>query len=60
MDVFFILAAFFALFVLWLCSKIVAKAGLDRRWVLCLLIPVINVIMVWVFAFVHWPKARKQ
>lgn len=54
-------AAFIAVFVgfiLWLGSKILDKAGLHKVWILCLLIPVVNIIMIWVFAFSHWPNLK--
>lgn len=46
------------LFILWLGSRILEKAGLDKGWVLCLLIPIVNIIMIWVFAFTHWPNLK--
>lgn len=58
MVIFYLLVAAFALFILWLCSKILEKAGIEKIWVLTLLVPVINVIMVWVFAFTDWPGVK--
>jgi hypothetical protein len=58
MEVFYLLVAAFSLFILWLCSKIVEKAGIEKIWVLTLLVPVVNVIMVWVFAFSDWPGVK--
>ncbi len=60
MDIFSILILIFSAFVLWLCSLILDKAGLSKAWVFCLLIPVVNIIMLWVFAFCHWPKVTKS
>jgi uncharacterized membrane protein (DUF485 family) len=56
MEVILIIA--FAAFILWLGSKILDKAGIDRGWVFCLLIPVVNIIMIWLFAFTYWPKNK--
>jgi hypothetical protein len=55
MSLFFILLVLYTGFVLWLGSIILNKAGIAKGWVLCLLIPIINIIMLWVFAFSHWP-----
>jgi hypothetical protein len=58
MDIFFFLLPFFIFFVLWLGSKILEKAGLDKKWVFCLLIPVVNIIVIWAFAFSNWPNLK--
>lgn len=50
----------FALFVLWLARKILIKAGLEPNWAFCLLIPIVNIIMLWVFAFCHWPNLSRK
>ncbi|MDD2760956.1 MAG: hypothetical protein PHH11_11765 [Methylomonas sp.] len=55
---FYALVILFSLFVLWLGHKILLKAGLDGRWTLALLVPVVNIIMIWVFAFCRWPNLR--
>lgn len=39
-----------------LFSKIVVKAGFPVRWALLGLIPVVNVVALWMFAFGQWPK----
>ncbi|MBS3954294.1 MAG: hypothetical protein KGZ88_15205 [Methylomicrobium sp.] len=54
----FFLLTVMVLFVLWLGTKILAKAGHHQAWVLCLLIPVVNIIMIWIFAFAHWPNLK--
>lgn len=50
----------FGIFVLWLASRILEKAGFEPQWAFVLLIPVVNVIMIWVFAFADWPKLQKK
>ncbi len=60
MDFFYGLAAAFAVFVLWLCSKILEKAGIDKIWVLVLLIPIVNIVMLWIFAFIDWPGLKNK
>ncbi len=56
--VFFLILPIFILFTLWMGSRILDKAGLEKKWVLCLLIPLINIMMIWVFAFSIWPNLK--
>ena len=56
MEIILIIA--FSIFILWLGSKILEKAGLNKFYVFCLLIPVVNIIMIWVFAFTNWPNLK--
>jgi hypothetical protein len=37
------------------CWKIIKKAGFSGWWVLVTVIPVFNLIFLWVFAFIDWP-----
>lgn len=60
MTLFYLLLPIFALFCLWLAYRILLKAGLDGRWALVLLVPVLNIIMIWVFAFTNWPNIRNH
>lgn len=55
----FILTLLFAVFVFWLAYRILNKAGIDPLWMFVLVIPVVNVIMVWVFALAEWPNLKK-
>ncbi len=48
----------FGAFILWLGSKILDKAGLPKEMTFFLLIPIINLIMIWVFAFKKWPNLK--
>ena len=41
-------------------GRIVNRAGYSRWWLLTLVIPVLNLIMLWVFAFASWPTARPR
>ncbi|PZQ77785.1 MAG: hypothetical protein DI563_02570 [Variovorax paradoxus] len=38
--------------------RIVSKAGFHGGWSLLLLVPLLNVVAIWVFAFVRWPADR--
>lgn len=35
--------------------KILNKAGFSRVWVLLVFVPLLNIIFLWIFAFVRWP-----
>jgi uncharacterized membrane protein YhaH (DUF805 family) len=37
---------------------IIRKAGYSGWWILILFVPIINIIMLWVFAFASWPSLR--
>ncbi|NOQ63549.1 MAG: hypothetical protein GQ582_03455 [Methyloprofundus sp.] len=54
----YVLIFFFMLFTLWLGSRIVEKAGYPKILVLCLLIPLLNIILIWFFAFSKWPNLK--
>lgn len=45
----------FLVFVIWISSRVFRKAGHSGLWSLLLLLPGVNVVVVWVFAFVRWP-----
>ena len=36
-------------------GRIVNRAGYSRWWLLTLFVPLLNLIMLWVFAFASWP-----
>ena len=46
--------------VVWLvpAAKIVSKAGYSGWWCLLLLIPLVNIVVYWVFAFAQWPNLK--
>ena len=39
-------------------GPVVKKAGFSRWWSLLLMVPLVNLIMVWVFAFMEWPTEK--
>ena len=49
---------FFVLFPLLISRPIAKKAGYSGWWALMMIIPLVNVIMVWVFAFAKWPVEK--
>jgi len=40
--------------------RIVSKAGYRGWWALVIFVPVLNLIMLWVFAFAKWPVEQDQ
>ena len=45
--------------VIWLPVRILHKAGYSGWWVLLTLIPVVNIVLLWVFAFADWPRLQR-
>jgi hypothetical protein len=41
-------------------GRIVNRAGYSRWWLLTALVPLLNLIMLWVFAFAEWPAAASR
>lgn len=41
-------------------SRAVSKAGFSPWWTLFALVPIANVIMLWVFAYAKWPALPDQ
>jgi hypothetical protein len=39
--------------------KIIKKAGYSGWWTLTAFVPLLNLIMLWVFAFSTWPVERR-
>lgn len=42
--------------VVWISVRAFRKAGRSGWWCILVLIPIVNIIMVWVFAFMRWPS----
>ena len=41
-------------------GRILNRAGYSRWWLLTLVVPLLNLIMIWVFAFAGWPAVRPR
>ncbi len=41
-------------------AEIIRKAGYSRIWILVWFVPLVNIIMLWVFAFSRWPAESKS
>lgn len=53
-----IIILFYVAIVVVPCWRIMRKAGFAGAWSLLALVPLVNVIALWVFAFVSWPNGR--
>jgi hypothetical protein len=38
------------------CWRIVRRAGYSGAWSLVTMVPLLNIVMLWVFAYVRWPN----
>ena len=49
------------LFVIYIVAytNVISRAGYSRWWILILLVPVVNLIMMLVFCFKEWPVTRE-
>jgi ATP/ADP translocase len=45
-------------FYIWMAWKVVDRAGWNGAWSLTLLIPLVNIVMIFMFAFKTWPIHR--
>ncbi|HEY0584859.1 MAG TPA: hypothetical protein VGD52_01895 [Pseudoduganella sp.] len=48
---------FVLVFPMW---RIATKAGFSGAWSLLMLVPLVNVVMMWVFAFAKWPVQKSD
>jgi uncharacterized membrane protein YhaH (DUF805 family) len=45
---------------LWMTVRILHKAGYSGWWSLLTLVPIVNIAMIWVFAFSGWPALKAR
>ena len=41
-------------------GRILNRAGYSRWWLLTVAVPLLNLIMLWVFAFANWPDTGSR
>lgn len=46
------------LLLFWPWAIILKKAGYSRLWVLLAVVPLVNYIALWVFAYSNWPALK--
>ena len=44
--------------LIWPGVRILKKAGRSGWWVLVQVVPVVNIVMIWGFAFAEWPNVQ--
>jgi hypothetical protein len=44
--------------VLYPIGRILGRVGFSPFWALLALVPIVNFISLWVFAFIDWPQDR--
>ena len=42
--------------IIWMSARILRKAGLSDLWAVTMIVPLLNTVAFWVFAFVRWPS----
>lgn len=45
--------------VMWVYSRVARQAGYSGWWALAIFVPVLNIVMLCVFAFSTWPVQRR-
>ncbi len=53
-----IIILFIILIPLLIFRPIAKKAGYSGWWALVMVIPLVNLVMIWVFAFAKWPVEK--
>ncbi len=43
------------IFIFWMFHRVIRKAGRSGWWVFVIAVPLLNLVMFWVFSFVRWP-----
>jgi len=46
--------------LIWIFARISRKAGFSGWWSLLMFVPLVNIVMIWVFAFVQWPAETSK
>ncbi|MGA2552284.1 MAG: hypothetical protein ABSF50_19235 [Burkholderiaceae bacterium] len=57
---YWLLVLIFTLALFYPYVRIIQKAGYSGWWVLVGLVPLVNFIMLWVFALADWPALRGE
>lgn len=52
--------AFTLMIALYPIGRILGRTGLSPFWSVLVLIPFVNLIALWVFAFIDWPRRMDQ
>jgi hypothetical protein len=47
-------------FAFWVFSRVAVKAGYSPLWGLVMLVPGLDIGVLWLFAFAGWPRLRRR
>lgn len=39
-------------------GRVLNRAGYSRWWLVTMFVPLLNLVMLWVFAFAEWPASK--
>jgi hypothetical protein len=56
----FIIVSVLSLALWSLIPSVVAKAGFSPWWAVLAIVPLVNIIMLWVFAYAKWPALPER
>lgn len=52
----YFLVGLIVIYFIYCCGKILAKTGRSPLWSLCMLVPYVQIIALWLFAYKAWPN----
>jgi hypothetical protein len=55
-----LIALLLFLLTLYFFSRAVEKAGYSPWWAALGVVPIVNIVMLWVFAFARWPRIPER
>jgi predicted PurR-regulated permease PerM len=44
----------------WCCVRILARSGHSRWWALPMVVPGVNLVLIWLFAYARWPRLDER
>lgn len=56
----YLIAAVFVVYLIIAAGICLARSGHSPLWALLLLLPYIQIVAVWAFALIQWPKAKEK
>lgn len=56
---FVLIAIVFSLAMLYPYLRILRRTGISGWWFLTIFVPILNVVMIWIFAFAKWPAVDR-
>ncbi|MGD9539260.1 MAG: hypothetical protein AB7P52_18815 [Alphaproteobacteria bacterium] len=44
----------------WCCIRILSRAGQRPLWAFLMVVPILNLVLVWIFAYARWPRLDER